>query len=304
MTQEPLFCICRQPFTDGAFYLGCDGCNDWLHGECVGINEFEGARIAKYYCPRCRSRGYADSTATARHVGRSLKLSLKRRLPVAVAYEGESHPVIRPDVETAVPSSYIPSGEASHIPQSSSSDKSGFGHFDARAPFVGLPNPGGDLCSLNSVIQALSVALKRVDFNYSETQPQPRDEKSDGISEEATLLLRAVVEANARLSHQETVPVGDEPAAPFVQPHGLALARSLRAAHPGRFPAGTQHDAQDVLLSLLEGQGSQGVGSETGTCSEAVSHADANAFKLDSGLFVGKSQARLECLTCHHTSTR
>ncbi|KAI9146519.1 hypothetical protein BKA69DRAFT_1020732, partial [Paraphysoderma sedebokerense] len=48
-----LYCVCRTPYDEGAFYIGCDGCDDWFHGNCVGISEEEGESLWKYYCPNC-----------------------------------------------------------------------------------------------------------------------------------------------------------------------------------------------------------------------------------------------------------
>ena len=30
--------------------IGCDGCEDWYHGECVNVKEADGDLIDKYYC--------------------------------------------------------------------------------------------------------------------------------------------------------------------------------------------------------------------------------------------------------------
>ena len=35
------------------FYIGCDRCNDWFHGSCVGITKQEADSIDTYLCPRC-----------------------------------------------------------------------------------------------------------------------------------------------------------------------------------------------------------------------------------------------------------
>jgi hypothetical protein len=44
-----LYCICRKPDT-GKWMIGCDGCEDWYHGECVKVKEEDGDLIDKYYC--------------------------------------------------------------------------------------------------------------------------------------------------------------------------------------------------------------------------------------------------------------
>ena len=37
------------------FYIGCDVCQDWFHGTCVGITQAEADFIENYVCPRCSS---------------------------------------------------------------------------------------------------------------------------------------------------------------------------------------------------------------------------------------------------------
>ena len=35
------------------FTIGCDYCNDWFHGSCVGISIEEASSIEAYKCPTC-----------------------------------------------------------------------------------------------------------------------------------------------------------------------------------------------------------------------------------------------------------
>uniref|UniRef100_A0AC34QLT1 PHD-type domain-containing protein n=1 Tax=Panagrolaimus sp. JU765 TaxID=591449 RepID=A0AC34QLT1_9BILA len=51
-----LFCICRQTYDHSRNYIGCDGCNDWFHFECVGVTEEMSKRIKKYTCPLCEKK--------------------------------------------------------------------------------------------------------------------------------------------------------------------------------------------------------------------------------------------------------
>lgn len=36
------------------FYIGCDLCTNWYHGECVGITEKEAKKMDDYVCVECR----------------------------------------------------------------------------------------------------------------------------------------------------------------------------------------------------------------------------------------------------------
>ncbi|XP_046841097.1 lysine-specific demethylase 7A-like [Xenia sp. Carnegie-2017] len=48
-----LYCICRQPYDEMQFMIQCDACDDWFHGSCVGIEEYQANDIERYHCPRC-----------------------------------------------------------------------------------------------------------------------------------------------------------------------------------------------------------------------------------------------------------
>ena len=45
------YCICRRPYE--GFMIGCDDCEEWYHGPCIGISQAQGNRIDKYLCVRC-----------------------------------------------------------------------------------------------------------------------------------------------------------------------------------------------------------------------------------------------------------
>ncbi|XP_050072820.1 uncharacterized protein LOC126560913 [Anopheles maculipalpis] len=47
-------CICQTPYDDSKFYVGCDLCNNWFHGDCVGISEAESKKITEYICSECK----------------------------------------------------------------------------------------------------------------------------------------------------------------------------------------------------------------------------------------------------------
>ena len=45
------YCVCRQPYE--GFMIGCDGCEEWYHGACVGITQEQAQKFDKYVCVRC-----------------------------------------------------------------------------------------------------------------------------------------------------------------------------------------------------------------------------------------------------------
>jgi len=56
------YCICRRPY-DG-FMIGCDHCEEWYHGSCIGISESKADRYEKFTCVRCSTRNIFNSSAT------------------------------------------------------------------------------------------------------------------------------------------------------------------------------------------------------------------------------------------------
>ncbi|XP_078342492.1 uncharacterized protein LOC144628287 isoform X2 [Oculina patagonica] len=50
---DPLYCICRQPYDESQFMIQCDSCEEWYHGSCVGIEEYQASDIERYHCPEC-----------------------------------------------------------------------------------------------------------------------------------------------------------------------------------------------------------------------------------------------------------
>merc|ERR1711983_115868 len=52
---ETLYCTCRS--TDvNRFMIGCDHCEEWYHGDCIGVTEKEAKFIKKFYCIECREK--------------------------------------------------------------------------------------------------------------------------------------------------------------------------------------------------------------------------------------------------------
>lgn len=52
---DTVYCICRS--TDGTrFMIGCDNCEEWYHGDCIGITEIDANDIKQYYCDACQAK--------------------------------------------------------------------------------------------------------------------------------------------------------------------------------------------------------------------------------------------------------
>lgn len=50
-----LYCICRSPMID-VFMIKCDFCEEWYHGDCIGITEEESESIDKFCCMQCKRK--------------------------------------------------------------------------------------------------------------------------------------------------------------------------------------------------------------------------------------------------------
>lgn len=59
-TVEELYCLCRTPYDESQFYVGCDRCQDWFHGKCVGISQKEADTMDVYLCPKCQQQDKED----------------------------------------------------------------------------------------------------------------------------------------------------------------------------------------------------------------------------------------------------
>jgi len=56
------YCICRRPY-DG-FMIGCDHCEEWYHGPCIGVSESKADRFEKFICVRCSAKKIFHNSCT------------------------------------------------------------------------------------------------------------------------------------------------------------------------------------------------------------------------------------------------
>ena len=50
---EAVYCVCRRPHSGNEFMIQCDRCEEWFHGECVGVTEEDAEEIDDYECSLC-----------------------------------------------------------------------------------------------------------------------------------------------------------------------------------------------------------------------------------------------------------
>ncbi|XP_060530010.1 nucleosome-remodeling factor subunit NURF301 isoform X2 [Cylas formicarius] len=54
LKKEKLYCLCRTPYDETKFYVGCDLCNNWFHGDCVNITEEMSKTLTEFVCEECK----------------------------------------------------------------------------------------------------------------------------------------------------------------------------------------------------------------------------------------------------------
>lgn len=46
-------CLIILTFYTFMYYSGCDACEDWYHGDCIGITRKQSKLIKQYFCDVC-----------------------------------------------------------------------------------------------------------------------------------------------------------------------------------------------------------------------------------------------------------
>jgi len=54
-TKTKMYCVCKTPYDNSKFYVGCDVCSNWFHGDCIGISEQMSQCLSEYICDSCQN---------------------------------------------------------------------------------------------------------------------------------------------------------------------------------------------------------------------------------------------------------
>ncbi|CAG0922204.1 unnamed protein product [Notodromas monacha] len=54
--KEELFCLCKTPYDNQKFYIGCDFCENWYHGSCINVTPAQATTMKQYKCPECQAK--------------------------------------------------------------------------------------------------------------------------------------------------------------------------------------------------------------------------------------------------------
>ncbi|OWF42331.1 CXXC-type zinc finger protein 1-like isoform X1 [Mizuhopecten yessoensis] len=52
---EAQYCICRSSDCS-RFMIGCDNCEEWYHGDCIGVTQLDARSIKQFFCEMCREQ--------------------------------------------------------------------------------------------------------------------------------------------------------------------------------------------------------------------------------------------------------
>jgi hypothetical protein len=78
-----VYCICKEPYNSNIWMIGCDTCQNWFHGKCVGITALEARKIKNYVCAECVKKAQNNSVKPIP----STTVPLKKPLPNTIPQE-------------------------------------------------------------------------------------------------------------------------------------------------------------------------------------------------------------------------
>lgn len=101
---KELYCVCAKPYDERLFYIGCDRCNGWFHGSCVGVMACEADTLETYVCPKCL-RADAKEWMLDRRVTEK-NIEIIKSIVCAMKNHNKAWPFIKPVDVNEVPNYY------------------------------------------------------------------------------------------------------------------------------------------------------------------------------------------------------
>ncbi|KAI7865793.1 hypothetical protein BDF14DRAFT_1875473 [Spinellus fusiger] len=77
-SDSTLYCFCRKPYDSPQFMIQCDLCDQWFHGDCIGISEKQSEFISQYFCNDCSKASYLTKSRLSSFADRDDGLRLVR----------------------------------------------------------------------------------------------------------------------------------------------------------------------------------------------------------------------------------
>jgi nucleosome-remodeling factor subunit BPTF len=130
---QEIYCLCKQPYDESQFYIGCERCADWFHGRCVGILQAEADRIDEYLCPRCDSSSKLNLPNNRPLT--KVDLDLIKKLTKQIVINRNSWPFKHPVDQADVPNYYKVVKEPMDL--TTVENRVGSGHYTKLCQFVG-----------------------------------------------------------------------------------------------------------------------------------------------------------------------
>ncbi|XP_076022375.1 uncharacterized protein LOC143012919 [Genypterus blacodes] len=174
---DALYCICRQKHNK-RFMICCDSCQEWFHGDCVGVSETQGSKMERkgqeYMCPTCTTKKLTLISTSQPESQPEPELSLPESLTINPPCEREEETEERQDIEQTVVVEEEEVEQPTAQPQPQSDAKM---EVDSNLPLCIGPDcpkhalPDSVYCGTECILQHAAATMK----SLSETKaPQTR----------------------------------------------------------------------------------------------------------------------------------
>ncbi|KAL1917196.1 uncharacterized protein VTP21DRAFT_4852 [Calcarisporiella thermophila] len=102
--EDGVYCKCRRGYDGKEFMIGCDGCQEWFHGRCIGMTPSEAKLNQHYFCDKCRE-GMKSDRSIGREKLKGKKIAAPKKKMEKKSRSVKSVPPTVPIKKTKYPSS-------------------------------------------------------------------------------------------------------------------------------------------------------------------------------------------------------